>query len=202
MIKLNYSSINISSMMILAGLAFAPQSQAAGIVFTSAGIICSNSANAAACGAGVNNIWNTGDFLQQTFTLPGLTSVDQLTLNLTLFNVLDAGQNETLSVLVNSVTVGSFGFTGSGLNIVNQVFNFAPIAGAGGGTDYTVRFNVAAPGVPTGNGTLGLPTGSGNQTGDLSLSGVPEPATISLAAMGLLGLIVGARRSRSRSVPV
>ena len=180
--------------------ASAPQLLAVNITFTTAGISCFNAAVGGACGAGVNNIWNTNDFLQQTFAGTGLASVNQLSLDLSLFNNLAAGVTETWDIRVNSVSVGNLSFTGPGTDptAYSHVFNFASIAGAGSGTDYTIRFQVTSP--DAASGTLGLPTGrtqSGTLSGDAS--GVPEPSTLALASLGILGVGFARLRAAKRS---
>lgn len=125
--------------LVLLAVTFGTAAQGAAFTFSNAGITCVNSTTPAACSGDTHNIWNTGDFIQQTFTVPSLTSVSQLGLSLSLFNNLAPGQAETWDITINSTAVGSFTFTGSALTSLNQTFNFSPIAGIGG----------FAPSVPT-----------------------------------------------------
>jgi hypothetical protein len=177
-----------------AGICLIAPSQMRGafVVFGGAGLTCFNSTNAAACSGADDNIWNTGDFISQTFTGTGLASVNQLSLSLSLFDVLSAGQLEAWSIDLNGTQVGTLSETGPGATSFVQTFNFASIAGP----DYTILFTVLAPGVPGGRGTLGLLTGtSGTSTANL-LSTIPEPSSLLLSLMGAasIGVVIGRRK--------
>jgi len=162
------------------------------VTFGGSGLSCFNSANSAACGGAEDNIWNTGDFISQTFSGTGLASVNQLSLSLSLVNVLASGQNESWSIDLNGTDVGTLSETGSGVTSYSNTFNFASIAGP----NYTILFTVLAPGVPGGNGTLGLLTGAdGTSTATLS-STVPEPSSLLLFLTGAAGIGIAIVRGK------
>lgn len=100
--------------------------------------------------------------LDQTFTGTGLTSIDALTINLSLFDNLANLQQESISITVNGSSVGSFDEVGNGTTQnplhLSQTYNtFGTISGIGAGdTAYDITFTVEAPGVPGGDGARAL----------------------------------------------
>ena len=178
------------------------------VTFGGAGFACFNSAAPLACTMGgipagtAANIWNTGDYWNQTFTGTSLTSINQLAINFSLFDNLANLQQELISITVNGFFVGSLGEIGDGTThnplLFSQTYNtFGTISGMGsGGTSYDITFTVESPGVPEGNGTLGLITGNGQSTA--VLSSVPEPATGGATILSLLVISMMLRRRAKR----
>jgi hypothetical protein len=144
-----------------------------------------------------DNIWNTGDFISQTFSGTGLASVNQLSLSLSLFDNLSPGITESWAIDLNGTQVGTLSETGPGVGSYSQTFNFASIAGP----DYTILYTVLAPGVPGGDGTLGLLTeDDGTSTATLGNSAAtPEPSSLLMfltAAAGIGAAIVRGKNTR------
>src|SRR5271169_2068199 len=164
----------------LVGLCLTAPSQMRGnattVTFTGAGISCLNATSLAACTGPQFNIWNTGDFISETFSGTGLASVDQLSLSLSLFDNLASGQQESWSIELNGTQIGTLSETGTGGSTTipyTTTLNFVSLAGP----NYSIGFFVLTPGVPVGNGTLGIQTGLlGTSTATLSGGVTPEPA--------------------------
>jgi hypothetical protein len=186
-------------LLAIAGICLtAPVAMQASVIetFGGTGISCTNSYTTLACTNPPLNIWNTGDTLSQTFSGTGLASITQLSLNLSLYNNLTSGQSESWSISLNGTQLGTLSETGSAVTSYSQSFNFASIAGP----NYTIVFTVLTPGVPNGDGTLGLLTGSsGTSTATLGPSSVttPEPSSLLLFMTGVIGLAAVVVRSRS-----
>lgn len=152
------------------------------------GLTCFNSTNPFSCGGTQDAIWNTGDYISETFSGTGLASVSQLTLNLSLFDTLDAGATDSWAISVNGTEVGTLSATGPGPNGYSDTFNFASISGP----DYTIAFTVLSPGVPGSEGTLGLFTGAGSTVTLGARSAVPEPSSLLLLLMGAVASLAAA----------
>lgn len=130
-------------------------------------------------------MWTSGDFIEQTFTGTGLTSVTSFSDDFVIQNVL-GGFNETVNVLINGNLVGSFtaldcGFCSSNQPISFSAGPFAPIVGSG---SYTIDF-VLQDTIPGGGGSIAFLDG-----GEATLSGaaaVPGP----VVGAGFPGLLAG-----------
>lgn len=126
--------------------------------------------------------------VSETFTATGLPSLTSLGLHLDLAtNSLVNGAHVDFDVLVNGVDVGDISFARTaGTGAFDFLFNFLSIAGLGGGDDYNLLLD-ENNNVPGGEGSISFD--QVNSTATLNGSGtVPEPGTIVLAGLGLLGL--------------
>lgn len=132
-----------------------------------------------------------GDGVSQTYDNTFLDSVDRLDLNLLVnINALQSGATVDWDVFLNGALVGSWSWgEGDGTGPAQFSFNFAPIVGSG---SYTIEMLVTND-VPIGGGSIALayPT---TATLFPSTPVVPEPTSIVLAGLGVLGAFVGRRR--------
>jgi hypothetical protein len=198
---MTFRSVSFLGAFALVVTLFTAPSQMRGdtvVTFGGAGLSCFNSTTTVACGGAQDNIWNTGDYISETFSGTGLASANQLSLSLSLFDNLDAGITDSWAIDLNGTQVGILSETGSGVSSYAQTFNFASVAGP----NYTILFTVLAPGVPAGDGTLGLFTGGdGTSTATLSSSTItPEPSDLLLLLTGAASIgaaIVRGKKLRS-----
>lgn len=129
-----------------------------------------------------------GDSISQTFAGTGLAAVEELALSFPITeNYLNGGAEVDWNVSVNGTDVGTWAWHDSdSTGTFSHTYQFPTIAAAG---DYTVAMNVVNE-VPGGLGSIAI------GAGQMTLTGVPEPAAYTgLVALGLLGF-VGLRRIR------
>jgi len=189
--------------MVMAALGLSTAKASAVSPFFDSGYECLNNAipsNPLFCANDPAVTWNTGDFFGENFTGTGLPSIVQLSLHTLIDNDLHLGQTETFDVSINGIVVGSIsalpppGATPpmSGQDptpqMLTQVFSFLPISGP----DYDVRFTVTSPTLGVGAGSVGFV--HDGISSSVTLSQVPEPGTMLLLGVGLLGLVI--RRTR------
>ncbi len=144
-------------------------------------------------------MWTQGDYIVSTdFTGTGLGSVDSLSYDFFVFDVLGGGNNETLNVRLNDIIVGTVvvpdcGYCSAPMEFTGG-FSFAAISPDGGG-GYTLEMDLGNT-IPGGGGSIAFMDG-----GQFTLSGggaVPEPGTILLFGTGALG-IAGFLRRKNKS---
>jgi hypothetical protein len=141
-------------------------------------------------------IWYQNDFWAQTFLSSSLGSVNRLTLNLNVANVL-SGPSMVFHALLNGTNVGSFGFSPSSPDgLYSFDYFFSPVFSA---SDYRVELRVASATIPGGLGSVGLRLDGSSSVTIHEGSVVPEPSTWILMLTGLLGLGF-AHRMRKRTV--
>jgi hypothetical protein len=125
-----------------------------------------------------------GDSVSQTFSGTGLSSVNDLSLNLDVpYNSLSSGAFVSWDIFVNNTDVGNWVWHDvDGTGSVALHYTFADIVGSG---TYTIAMKVMNE-VAVGQGsiTLGVP---GTMT--LQSSAVPIPGAIWLFGSGIVGLI-------------
>lgn len=133
-----------------------------------------------------NFIWHTGDSWSQTFST-GIGSLGELGLSLSFnSNVLQLPLN--MEVDVNSIAIGTFT-----INPGDSGFTATFDAGGIAGTSFAVQL-VALNTIPTGSGSVSLRANSVAST--VTFAEVPEPLSLGILGMGLMGLAVARSRRR------
>ena len=140
-----------------------------------------------------NHIYTAGDYWAQQFNDTGIASATDESINLYINdNSLQNGATLDLNVELNGTVVGSFmipeGVTGA-FTDSGTTFTFPDVPGP----DYFVEFEVATS-VPLGDGSVSIFVET--QTSEVTLSGTatPEPSTLALLGIGLMGLAGPIRR--------
>jgi hypothetical protein len=139
-------------------------------------------------------MWSQGDYVvSSNFTGTGLGSVNGLSYDFQVFNVIGGGNSETVDILLNNNVVGDFvvpdcNYCGSPVEFKGTL-SFPTIGPLNGG--YTLEMELTNT-LPVGGGSIAFMDG-GEFT--LSSSGsTPEPGTILLFGTGALGLAGVLRR--------
>lgn len=139
-------------------------------------------------------MWTAGDYITQTYTGTGLSAVNSLDYNLKLFDGI-SNNTETLSIQINGIQVDTQNVAGCGPVYcssdvaIGNLVNFSPIVGNG---DYTLKIALTND-IGGGIGYISFDN-SGLFT--ISNTTVPEPSTVALFGLGLVGLSVARRRTR------
>lgn len=133
-------------------------------------------------------MWTTGDYVISPVFSTGQSSINSLSYNFMVNDVLGGGNNETVGYFVNGTEIGSItvldcGYCGSNFDF-SGTFSFGSIAAQGGGFQLEM---VLQNTIPPGGGSIAFDDG-----GMATLSGgaatTPEPGSIVLFGSGLLGL--------------
>ncbi len=139
-------------------------------------------------------MWTAGDYVQSPVFNTGQSSINSLSYNFLVNDVLGGGNNETVGYFVNGTEIGTItvldcGYCGTNMDF-SGTFNFAPISAQGGGFQLEMILQNTIPG---GGGSIAFDDG-----GLATLSGgggtTPEPGSIFLFGTGVLGLAGMLRR--------
>jgi|HubBroStandDraft_4_1064222.scaffolds.fasta_scaffold62792_2 hypothetical protein len=188
----------VGVLMVVAALGFSTANASSVTRFFDAAYECQNP-DPFACATEPATIWNMGDSFGEDFTGTGLASVFQLSLNTLIDNALLVDQTETFDVSINTIVVGSVSVPGVAVlqagvpthtpQTLTQAFDFSPISGP----DYNVLFTVTSDTIGPGLGTIGFD--HDGESSSVTLTEAPEPGTMLLLGVGLLGLVI--RRMRT-----
>ncbi|MCP5249604.1 MAG: PEP-CTERM sorting domain-containing protein [Candidatus Accumulibacter sp.] len=131
-----------------------------------------------------------GDSVSQGYPATGLFNVSSLSMDLNVTqNVLAAGQSVDWDVLVNGIDVGDWSWSDAdGTGLTNVALSFAAIAG-----EFSSLALVVSNEVPSGGGSIAL--GLDTRT-TVEGNAVPEPGTLFLLGLTMMGLAATRRRSR------
>lgn len=139
-------------------------------------------------------MWTTGDYVQSPIFSTGQSSINSLSYDFFVNDVLGGGNNETVGYFVNGTEIGSItvldcNYCGQDMEF-SGTFSFGSIAAQGGGFQLEMILQDTIPG---GGGSIAFDDG-----GSATLSGgagtTPEPGSIVLFGSGLLGLAGMLRR--------
>ena len=132
-----------------------------------------------------------GHTAEQTFAGTGLTEVDRMTLTLRLVGDQNyATENLGLTFSLNGTDIGSTLYAAGVDDDKNLDFSFTALDSASG--DWTVKMRVTTP-VCAGCGAVQM--GRENPMSLFGSTAVPEPATLAMVGIALLGMGVSRRRS-------
>ncbi len=132
-----------------------------------------------------------GHTAEQTFAGTGLTEVDRMTLTLRLVGDQNyATENLGLTFSLNGTDIGSTLYAAGVDDDKNLDFSFTALDSASG--DWTVKMRVTTP-VCSGCGAVQM--GRENPMSLFGSTAVPEPATLAMVGIALLGMGVSRRRS-------
>ncbi|MGB7556308.1 MAG: PEP-CTERM sorting domain-containing protein [Candidatus Korobacteraceae bacterium] len=133
-------------------------------------------------------MWTTGDYVQSPVFNTGQSSINSLSYDFMVYDVLGGGNNETVGYFVNGTEVGSIvvpdcNYCGQNMEF-SGTFSFGSIGEQGGGFQLEMILQNT---IPPGGGSIAFDDG-----GSATLSGgsatTPEPGSIVLFGSGLLGL--------------
>jgi hypothetical protein len=158
-------------------------------------------------GLPTTNNWILATFSSSTSTIRVFPNIDHFGASYDGFQYHIEGSNDgtTWTDLFDALTVGGAGepftlgtFTGTAPTNVNNVLT--PGAGPNGTVGYIADFSFGSPFQYYAFGSSTIATNSGNEDQELSAvgTGVPEPTTLGLLGVGLLGLGIAGRRKRRR----
>ena len=136
-----------------------------------------------------NHIWVAGDYWGQQFNGTGIASATDESINLFIDdNILNSGASLNLNAEINGTVVGNFTIGQGVTGVFTDSFAFADIPGP----NYLIQFVVTST-VPPGEGSVSI-SDDGSSFVTLSGTPTPEPGTLGLLGIGLLGLAGVLRR--------
>jgi hypothetical protein len=139
-------------------------------------------------------MWTTGDYVISPIFNTGQSSINSLSYDFMVNDILGGGNNETVGYFVNGTEIGSItvldcDYCGDNVEF-SGTFSFGSIGEQGGGFQLEMILQDTIPG---GGGSIAFDDG-----GSATLSGgagtTPEPGSIVLFGSGLLGLAGMLRR--------
>ncbi len=138
-------------------------------------------------------IYNAGDYFQDSWSIPGFSSVSEASLNLT-YDSNTLGETLYMGVVLNGSDVGNFVINPGDTGTVVPTFDFTPVAAVGGG--FTVQL-MALNSIDPGYGQVGLLYN--DLTSTITLTSTPEPGSLALlAGVSVFGLATRRRKITSR----
>jgi len=134
-------------------------------------------------------MWTTGDYVISPIFNTGQPSINSLSYNLDIYDILGGGNNETVAYMVNGVEIGSIfvpdcGYCGQNMNFTGT-FNFSSIPAQGGGFQLEMVLQNTIPG---GGGSIAFDDGGLATLTNSAGGSVPEPSSIFLFGTGIVGV--------------
>ena len=133
-------------------------------------------------------MWTAGDYVISPVFDTGQPSINSLSYDFDIYDILGGGNNETVAYKVNgmqigTITVNDCNYCGNNVEFTGT-FNFASIAAQNGGYQLELELMNTIPG---GGGSIAFDDGGMATLTNSSGGTVPEPSSILLFGSGVLG---------------
>lgn len=148
-------------------------------------------------GGGIHYV--AGDYIEKTFTGTGLANATSSHWVFDMSDFTASNVTNSFDVFINGTTVGSYSFNGGGgrNEHFDLIFNHpAPVLG----DTYTLKIVATSTVYPGGGSWNWFPGGQVTLTGTdpSAATPVPEPSSLAIFGVGLIGMAIRAARGRRR----